>query len=90
MQVSLAVLLGAYEDGTSRNSWRSPTSDTVAYFTALHAWGYPLSDVESLVLDPDADQADDPAADESDEDTVEDVDAGDPDVGCAGEPDQIR
>ncbi|HTK63036.1 MAG TPA: ParB N-terminal domain-containing protein [Pseudonocardia sp.] len=54
-QLSLAVLLGAYEDGTSRNSWRSPTGETIAYFTALRGWGYPLSDVERLVLDPDAD-----------------------------------
>jgi len=91
-QLSLAVLLGAYEDGTSRNSWRSPTSETVAYFTALRIWGYPLSDVECLVLDPDADQADDPDGESEDEEAVEDGDAGegaDPDVGDGGEPDQI-
>lgn len=51
-QLSLAVLLGGYEDGTSRNSWRSPTAETISYFTALRAWHYPLSDVERLVLEP--------------------------------------
>lgn len=69
-QLSLAVLLGAYEDGTSRNSWRSPTGETVAYFTALRSWRYPLNDVECLVLDPDADQIDDA-------DPADDSDAGD-------------
>lgn len=52
-QLALAVLLGGYEDGTSRNSWRAPTAETVAYFTALRAWHYPLSEVERLVLEPD-------------------------------------
>jgi ParB family chromosome partitioning protein len=91
-QLSLAVLLGAYEDGTSRNSWRSPTSETVAYFTALRAWGYPFSDVECLVLDPHADQAVDPDGDSETDGAVEDGDAegaGDPDVGGGGEPDRI-
>lgn len=70
-QLSLAVLLGAFEDGTSRESWRSPTRETVAYFTTLRAWHYPLSDVECLVLDPDADQTDE--ADES-RDQADDTD----------------
>lgn len=52
-QLSLAVLLGGYEDGTSRDSWRSATAETVAYFTALRDWHYPLSEVERLVLEPD-------------------------------------
>ena len=51
-QLSLAVLLGGYEDGTSRNGWRSPTAETISYFTALRTWHYPLSDVERLVLEP--------------------------------------
>ena len=50
LQLALAVLLGAYEGGTSRDSWRRPTGDTIAYFTALRNWHYPLSDVEQLVL----------------------------------------
>jgi ParB family transcriptional regulator, chromosome partitioning protein len=73
-QLSLAVLLGAYEDGTSRESWRSPTRETAAYFTALRDWRYPLSDVECLVLDPDADQTHE--ADQTDEsgDQADDTD----------------
>ena len=55
--ITLAVLLGAAEDGTSRNSWRSPSSDTRSYFAALAAWGYELSPVEQLVSNPDADCA---------------------------------
>lgn len=51
LQLALAVLLAAYEDGTSRDSWRRPTRDTIAYFTALRNWNYPLSDVEQLVLE---------------------------------------
>jgi hypothetical protein len=48
-------------------TWRNPTSEHRAYFTALRDWGYPLSTVELLVLDdaddvsgrtaPDIDQA---------------------------------
>ncbi|MGH7749817.1 MAG: hypothetical protein ACREQ5_34385, partial [Candidatus Dormibacteria bacterium] len=38
--ITLAVLLGAAEDGTSRTSWRNPTCDTRDYFTALAGWGF--------------------------------------------------
>jgi hypothetical protein len=51
--ITLAVLLGAAEDGTGRSSWRTPTCDTRAYFSALAAWGYPLCPVEQLVCNPD-------------------------------------
>lgn len=52
--LALAVLLGAAEDATDRQTWRNPTSDHRAYFTALSQWGYPLSTVEQLVLtDPE-------------------------------------
>jgi ParB family chromosome partitioning protein len=65
--LALAVLLGAAEDATDRRTWRNPTSDHRAYFTALSKWGYPLSTVEQLVLaDPEGphpDAADDPALD---------------------------
>jgi ParB family chromosome partitioning protein len=64
--LSLAVLLGGFEDGTSRNSWRNPTPDTRHYLRALHTWGYPLSDVEQLVLTPEGH-----ATDQDDEDTGE-------------------
>jgi len=48
--LALAVLLGAVEQGTGRHSWRNPSGETRAYFTALQGWGYPLSPVEQLVL----------------------------------------
>lgn len=51
--ITLAVLLGAAEDGTSRDSWRNPTPDTRAYFAALADWGYPLAPVEQLITIPD-------------------------------------
>jgi ParB family chromosome partitioning protein len=51
--LALAVLLGAVEQGTGRHSWRNPSGETRAYFTALQGWGYPLSPVEQLVLTPD-------------------------------------
>jgi ParB family chromosome partitioning protein len=54
VQVSLAVLLGGFEEGTSRNSWRDPTRATRAYFEQLRAWGYPLSAVEQRVLSGDS------------------------------------
>ena len=52
--LTLAVLLGAAEQGTGRHSWRNPSTEARAYFTALQRWGYPLSPVEQLVLTPDA------------------------------------
>ncbi|GAA1195354.1 ParB/RepB/Spo0J family partition protein [Pseudonocardia alaniniphila] len=48
--LALAVLLGAAEQGTGRHSWRNPSPESRAYFTALRGWGYPLSPVEQLVL----------------------------------------
>lgn len=59
--LALAVLVGAAEDATSRQTWRSPSSDNRAYFMALTEWGYPLSEVEQLVLNPDAPAAATPA-----------------------------
>ena len=56
-QLALAVLLGAAEDATNRQTWRSPEAGHRAYFTALRDWGYPLSPVEQLVL-PDPGQPD--------------------------------
>ena len=49
-QLTLAVLLGAAEDATSRHTWREPDRDQRAYFIALRGWGYDLSPVEQLVL----------------------------------------
>ena len=52
--VSLAVVLGAIEGGTSVQTWRSPDRDAAAYFAQIAAWGYPLSEVEQLVIDKHA------------------------------------
>jgi ParB family chromosome partitioning protein len=48
--VLVAVALAALEEDTSKNTWRSPGTGDVAYFTALQGWGYTLSEVENLVL----------------------------------------
>jgi ParB family chromosome partitioning protein len=60
--VSFALALGALESSTSKNTWRSPGSVAVAYFTALKGWGYTLSDVENLVLGikPEAEATENP------------------------------
>jgi ParB family chromosome partitioning protein len=47
--VALAVVLGACESVTSKQSWRYPTTSDAAYLTQLAAWGYSLSDVEMIV-----------------------------------------
>ncbi|HEX5495184.1 MAG TPA: ParB N-terminal domain-containing protein [Mycobacteriales bacterium] len=55
--LTLAMLLGGLEQSSDRSTWRAPTAAHRAYFTALHRWGYPLSDVERLVVDdPDPTQ----------------------------------
>ena len=50
--LTVAMLIGALEDGTDRHTWRCPTRDQIAYFRQLQAWNYPLSDVEHLVITP--------------------------------------
>ncbi|MGH3534884.1 MAG: ParB/RepB/Spo0J family partition protein [Pseudonocardiaceae bacterium] len=48
--LTVAMLIAALEQGTDRRAWRCPTDDHLAYFGQLRSWGYPLSDVEMLVL----------------------------------------
>jgi ParB family chromosome partitioning protein len=67
--LTLAVLLGVAEDAAHRQTWRNPTSEHRAYFTALREWGYPLSTVEQLVL-TDADEADRTTAPDADRDAA--------------------
>lgn len=55
VMTQLAVVLGAYEQATSTETWRSPDEAMVRYFTQLNHWGHALSAVEKLVLDPGAD-----------------------------------
>jgi len=50
LHVALAVVLGACETVTSKESWRYPTATDAAYLTQLAAWGYSLSDVEQIVI----------------------------------------
>lgn len=66
--LTLAVLLGAAEDATGRQTWRNPSPESRTYFAALRDWGYPLSPVEQLALgDIDATpiQSDDDVADDA-------------------------
>lgn len=55
----LALVLGAwestYDKKDSVDTWRRPQAEDKLYFAALAGWGYPLSKVERLVLDPTAD-----------------------------------
>ncbi|MGH3769691.1 MAG: ParB/RepB/Spo0J family partition protein, partial [Pseudonocardiaceae bacterium] len=48
--LTVAMLIAALEQGTDRRAWRCPTEDQLGYFGQLRSWGYPLSDVEMLVL----------------------------------------
>jgi len=54
--VALAVVLGACESVTSKESWRYPTATDAAYLTQLAAWGYSLSDVERIVTGTTVDE----------------------------------
>lgn len=65
--LTLGLLLGGLESTVSRDAWRRPTAAHQAYFTALRDWGYPLSDVERLVLQPHPDA-------NSDMDAIADMD----------------
>lgn len=73
--LTVAMLLAALDNGTSRQTWRSPTADNVAYFSKLREWGYNLSEVESLVLEPEKATVEDEDVDaEADTDEVAEVD----------------
>ena len=47
--VALAIVLGACESVTSKQTWRAPSPTDADHFTQLAAWGYTLSDVEQSV-----------------------------------------
>lgn len=90
--LSLAFVLAAYEASTHRDCWRNPDPATQRYLSQLREWGYLLSEVEQLALDPGADHTaaadphDDPDddgghADTGDEDEADDAAAG-PVPGC--------
>jgi ParB family transcriptional regulator, chromosome partitioning protein len=62
LMMSLAVVMGAFEEAFDSkhtvNTWRQPYPEDRLYLAALQDWGYTLSKVEQLVLDPSADTAD--------------------------------
>ncbi|MGO4594888.1 ParB/RepB/Spo0J family partition protein [Leifsonia sp. 2TAF2] len=51
--VALAIVLGACESVTNKQTWRTPSPTDAAYFTQLAAWGYTLSDVERIITGTD-------------------------------------
>lgn len=60
--MTLAIVLAAFEQHYDKdytvNTWRSPRTDDRLYLRMIAEWGYPLSTVEQLVLDPAADAKD--------------------------------
>lgn len=74
MTALLAVTIAALEEATSKSTWRAPSREDAAYFTALKEWGYTLSDVENIVIgieppaDPESGDADAPASEAEPED----------------------
>jgi ParB family chromosome partitioning protein len=46
LHVALAIVLGGVEENTSRESWRTPRSETAWYLRTLAEWGYPLTPIE--------------------------------------------
>ena len=48
--VALAIVLGACESATSKQTWRYPSSTDANYFALLARWEYSLSDVEQIVI----------------------------------------
>ncbi|MGV9367097.1 hypothetical protein [Amycolatopsis sp. NPDC003731] len=52
----LVLTLCAIEDDLSPNTWRSPWGSSQAYMAAIVSWGYPASDVERKVIDPESEQ----------------------------------
>lgn len=48
--VALAVVLASIESTTSKATWAQPGFEVMAYFAQIAAWGYPLSEVEQIVV----------------------------------------
>lgn len=75
--VAVAVVLGGFEGGNGRHTWRNPGRDAVAYFEQIGTWGYPLSEVEHIVLGTTPDQGES-AADDRENKPSAPVEADDP------------
>jgi ParB family chromosome partitioning protein len=71
---TLAIVLAGMELATGRYTWRNPSSTAVRYFAQLAAWGYPLSEVEQIVVDAKTTPGDE--HDEPEGDDAEDFDPG--------------
>jgi ParB family transcriptional regulator, chromosome partitioning protein len=50
----LALVVAALEKSVGTHTWKGATSEAKAYFRQLESWGYALSDVERLVIEPAA------------------------------------
>lgn len=74
--VALAVVIAAMEGATGRHTWRNSSSTAVRYFGQIAAWGYPLSDVEQIVLDAKTTEGDEHDEAEAEDDETEDFDPG--------------
>lgn len=59
--VALAIVLGACESVTDKQTWRPPSATDIAYFTQLADWGYALSKVERIVVGVAGDKVPDTA-----------------------------
>lgn len=69
--ITLAVVLAGFEADTGRHTWRNPDAGDQRYLRQLQAWGYPVSDVEHLVLGrPDTGPSTDGAAHEATTETA--------------------
>jgi ParB family chromosome partitioning protein len=70
--VAIAVVFGAFEGSIGRHTWRNAGRDAVAYFEQIAAWGYPLSEVEHIVLGTTPDQSESAADDHKDDPSAPD------------------
>jgi ParB family chromosome partitioning protein len=51
-KLTLGMVAGAAEEAIDKTAWRYATNDTKTWLSKLEEWGYPLSDVERLVITP--------------------------------------
>lgn len=81
--LTLAIVLAAQERTLTHQTWRHHTRSAAPYLRGLQTWGYPLSPIEELMIDPDGEVTidgdptlpsdpddEDPAADVPDTDLV--------------------
>ena len=72
--LALAGVLCAWEESTTLDTWRHPTTWDTQIMTALIGWGYTPSDVETLLTPTDshsdADVNDTPPADPDGDDAA--------------------